>query len=408
MQVYLVGGAVRDQLLGQAVKDRDYVVVGATPEAMVAAGFRPVGSDFPVFLHPESQQEYALARTERKTGPGYHGFSFHAAADVTLEADLARRDLTINAMAMADDGSLVDPYGGQADLQARMLRHVSPAFAEDPLRVLRVARFAARYAPLGFRIAPETLALMRTITDSGELEHLKAERIWAELKRALLEAKPSVFLRTLRHCGALRRLLPEIDALYGVPQRAEFHPEIDTGLHQEMVCDAITQLAPGNELAAWCALVHDLGKACTPPEVLPKHLEHEHNGIEPVRQLGERLKVPREYIELAVLICRDHLKLHQLENTRPGTVLKLIEGMDGFRKPQRLQTFALVCQADKRGRLGLESVPYPPGGLLLGAHAAAAGIDRAALRAAGLKGVALGEAIRTAQLKAITAFLAAR
>lgn len=408
MQVYLVGGAVRDQLLGRPVKDRDYVVVGATPADMLAAGFRPVGQDFPVFLHAQTQQEYALARTERKSGHGYHGFTFHTAADVTLEQDLARRDLTINAIARSPDGTLVDPYGGVADLDARVLRHVSPAFAEDPLRVLRVARFAARYAPLGFRIAPETLALMQRLSASGELAHLKAERVWAELRRALVEARPSVFLRVLRACGALRALLPEVDALYGVPQRAEFHPEIDTGLHQEMVSDAIAALAPGDELAAWCALVHDLGKARTPAHVLPRHLEHEHNGQAPVRALGERLKVPREHLDLALLICRDHLRLHQLTSARPGTVLELLEGFDAFRKPERLKTFALVCHADKRGRLGEAHVDYPSGRLLLDAHAAALAIDRAALKAKGLSGIALGQAIRGARLDAITRFLRER
>lgn len=402
MQTYLVGGAVRDQLLGLPVKDRDYVVVGATAQAMVDAGFRPVGADFPVFLHPHTQAEYALARTERKQGHGYHGFVVYSAPDVSLEADLQRRDLTINAMAMDTEGRVIDPWGGQADLAARRLRHVSPAFAEDPLRVLRVARFAARYAPLGFSIAPETLALMRQLVDSNELAHLTAERVWAELRRALVEARPSVFLRALRACGALRVLLPEIDALYGVPQRAEFHPEIDTGLHQEMVSDAITALAPGDELAAWCALVHDLGKARTDPATWPRHVGHEHAGLEPLATMASRLKVPREYLELGRLVCAEHLHLHQLGHLRPGTVYALLERMDAFRKPERLRTFGLACQADKRGRLGHAAADYPQARWLLQAHAAAAAIQARDLVHQVAPGPALGEALRKARLSAVT------
>ncbi|HEX5757190.1 MAG TPA: multifunctional CCA addition/repair protein, partial [Arenimonas sp.] len=311
-QVYLVGGAVRDRLLGRAPGDRDWVVVGATPEAMREAGFRPVGRDFPVFLHPQSNEEYALARTERKSGHGYHGFTFHAAVDVTLEQDLARRDFTINAIAENDQGELVDPYGGVRDLDARLLRHVSPAFAEDPLRVLRAARFLARFAPLGFRLADETAQLLRDISGSGELAHLVAERVWQELHKLLGEAQPSAGLRCLRDCGALAALLPEVDALYGVPQRPEFHPEIDTGLHTEMVCDQAAKRAAGDALIGFCALTHDLGKALTPSAELPRHVMHEQRGLAPLRAVCERLKVPSEYAAVAAIVCREHLNIHRL------------------------------------------------------------------------------------------------
>lgn len=401
MQTYLVGGAVRDALLGLPVSDRDHVVVGATVQDMLQAGFKPVGAEFPVFLHPVTAEEYALARTERKHGHGYGGFIFHAAPEVSLEEDLARRDLTINAIAQAADGTLIDPYGGREDLRERVLRHVSPAFVEDPLRVLRVARFAARYAPLGFRVAPATLELMRQLAESGELAHLTAERVWAELRRALVELQPSQFLRVLRQCGALQKLLPEVDALYGVPQRAEFHPEIDTGLHQEMVCDAIARLAPGDELAAWCALVHDLGKALTPVEQLPRHLLHERNGLAPLRQLAQRLKVPREFQQLGLLVCAEHLLLHQLHTLRPGTILELLERLDAFRKPQRLRTFGLACQADKQGRLGAAAVAYPNAALLQRAHAAAAAVGTAELLAQGLSGPELGVRLRQQRLLAL-------
>src|SRR3984885_7196916 len=299
MKTYLVGGAVRDRLLGIPVKDRDYVVVGATPDEMLRQGYTPVGKDFPVFLHPQTHEEYALARTERKTGRGYHGFVFQADATVTLEQDLARRDLTINAIAEDEHGALTDPYEGVRDIEARILRHVSPAFVEDPVRVLRVARFAARFAPLGFTVADETMALMQQMVRDGEGDHLVPERVWAETRKALGEAQPSAFLRVLRECGALAVLFPEIDALYGVPQRAEFHPEIDTGVHLEMVLDAAGGIAPGDDLIGFCALLHDLGKALTPADELPRHAGHEHRGLAPLRALVERLKVPVEYAALA-------------------------------------------------------------------------------------------------------------
>ncbi|MGH8191814.1 MAG: multifunctional CCA addition/repair protein, partial [Rhodanobacteraceae bacterium] len=294
-RIFLVGGAVRDELLGRAHGDRDYVVVGATPDDMRSLGYKPVGKDFPVFLHPDTGEEYALARTERKTGPGYHGFAFHAAPDVTLEADLARRDLTINAMARDEAGKLVDPYGGERDLRDRVLRHISPAFAEDPVRILRVARFLARYAPLGFRIADETIALMRSMVADGEVAHLVPERVWAETRKALTEPRPSAFVRALRECGALAVLFPEIDALYGVPQSPQHHPEVDCGVHLELVLDECAQLAPGDDLAGFCALTHDLGKALTPKDELPRHIAHEHRGLAPLAALCARLKVPAEH-----------------------------------------------------------------------------------------------------------------
>lgn len=403
MNCYLVGGAVRDRLLGRAVKDRDYVVVGQTPDAMRARGFRSVGKDFPVFLHPETQEEYALARTERKTGPGYHGFAFIADVTVTLEEDLARRDLTINAMAQDAEGRLVDPYGGARDLEQRWLRHVSQAFVEDPVRVLRVARFAARYAPLGFRVAPETLALMRDMVAAGEVAHLVAERVWAETQRALGEVRPGAFLRVLRDCGALAVIFPEIDCLYGVPQRIEFHPEYDTGVHQELALDAAARLAPGDDLVGWCVLTHDLGKGITPKEILPKHLEHEQAGVPLVQALCQRLRVPTEYAQLAEHVCRDHLNVHRLEELRPGSRLDLIERLDGFRKPERIRRLLLACEADKRGRAMpvLTDDTYAPARLLPLLHAAAMAVSAKEFVAKGLVGEAIGLAMREARLRAL-------
>ncbi|MEO7063693.1 MAG: multifunctional CCA addition/repair protein [Dokdonella sp.] len=401
MQTYLVGGAVRDKLLGLAVVDRDFVVVGATPDGMLAQGFKPVGKDFPVFLHPQSAEEYALARTERKTGRGYHAFAFHADPSVTLEQDLERRDLTINAMAAGEDGQIVDPFGGQRDLDARVLRHVSPAFAEDPVRVLRIARFAARYASLGFRIADETIALMRHMAHSGEVDHLVPERVWAETRKALTEPTPSAFLRALRDGAALRVVFPEIDALYGVPQRAEYHPEIDTGIHVELVLDMAARLAPGDDLVGWCALTHDLGKALTPKDELPRHICHEHNGVAPLRALCARLRVPTEHAALAELVCRYHLDAHRALELRPLTVLELLERLDSFRRPERLQRFLLACEADKRGRLGRADSAYPQAEFLRAAHAAAAAIGAESFVAQGLAGPKIGEAMRVARTRAI-------
>ncbi|GGA26327.1 multifunctional CCA addition/repair protein [Dyella nitratireducens] len=401
MRTYLVGGAVRDKLLGRPVIDHDHVIVGARPEHMLALGYKPVGKDFPVFLHPKTNEEYALARTERKTGRGYHGFAFHADPDVTLEQDLARRDLTINAMAEDEDGRLVDPYGGARDIEQRVLRHVSPAFVEDPVRLLRVARFAARFAPLGFTVADETMALLQQMVRDGEVDHLVPERVWAETRKALSETQPSAFLRVLREAGALAVLFPEIDALYGIPQRAEFHPEIDTGIHVEMVLDAAARLAPGNDLVGFCALTHDLGKALTPKEELPRHVGHEHRGVQPLRALAARLKVPTEHAELAELVCREHLNAHRAFELKPATALKLLTGLDALRRPERLQIFLTACMADKRGRLGHESSEYPQAAWLQHARDAAASITSAPFLAQGLQGQAIGAAIEKARVQAI-------
>jgi tRNA nucleotidyltransferase (CCA-adding enzyme) len=401
MQTYLVGGAVRDKLLKRAVVDHDHVVVGALPEDMIALGFKPVGKDFPVFLHPKTGEEYALARTERKTGRGYHGFVFQADATVTLEQDLARRDLTINAIAQDEHGALTDPYHGIRDLEARVLRHVSPAFVEDPVRLLRVARFAARFASLGFTVAPETMALMRQMVRDGEVDHLVAERVWTETRKALGEAQPSAFVRVLRACGALGVLFPEIDALYGVPQRAEFHPEVDTGVHLEMVLDAAARLAPGDDVVGFCALTHDLGKALTPKDELPRHVGHEHRGVAPVRTLCARLKVPSEHAALAELVCREHLNAHRAFELKPATVLKLLGALDALRRPARLDRFLAACEADKRGRLGHEEDGYPQADFLREARAVAASIDASSFVEQGLDGPAIGKAMERARIAAI-------
>ena len=401
METYLVGGAVRDRLLGRPPGDRDWVVVGATPAQMILAGYRPVGKDFPVFLHPETREEHALARTERKTAPGYTGFTFHAEPTVTLEQDLERRDFTINAIAQRADGSLVDPFGGERDIQARVLRHVSPAFAEDPVRILRAARFLARFAPLGFTVAPETLELMRGMVAAGEVDHLVAERVWQELKRALEMPQPSAAIALLRECGALAKLLPEVDALYGVPQRPEYHPEIDTGIHTQMVLDMAARLAPGDALVGFCALTHDLGKALTPKAELPRHVGHEHSGLRPLRAVCGRYKVPAEFAAVAEIACREHLNVHRLAELRPDTVHDLITRCDGFRKPGRIAQLAIVCEADKRGRLGLSEADYPSGPLLCRLHAAAAAVSAGHAVATGLEGPAIGEWLRKARIAAI-------
>ena len=401
MHIYLVGGAVRDTLLGRPLADHDHVVVGAMPEDLLALGYKPVGKDFPVFLHPKTGEEYALARTERKTGRGYHGFVFQADATVTLEQDLARRDLTINAIAQDEHGALTDPYHGVRDIEARVLRHVSPAFVEDPVRVLRVARFAARFAPLGFTVAVETMALMQQMVRDGEVDHLVPERVWAETRKALGEPQPSAFLRVLREAGALSVLFPEIDALYGIPQRAEFHPEIDTGVHVEMVLDAAAKLAPGNDLVGFCALTHDLGKALTPVDELPRHVGHEHRGVAPLRTLAARLKVPTEHAELAERVCQEHLNAHRAFELKPATVLKLLSSLDALRRPARLELFLAACEADKRGRLGHEHDDYPQAIYLREARIAAAAVDAAGFVAQGLSGPAIGKAMETARINAI-------
>ncbi len=401
MEIFLVGGAVRDRLLGLPAGDRDHVVVGATPDAMLAQGFKPVGRDFPVFLHPKTGEEYALARTERKSGRGYRGFVVDADPGVTLEEDLQRRDFTINAIAERDDGTLVDPWHGARDLEQRVLRHVGPAFVEDPLRVLRAARFMARLSALGFTVAPETTALMREIVASGELAELVPERVWQELVRALASKTPSAFLRTLRACGALAVVLPEVDALYGVPQRAEYHPEVDTGVHIELVCDMAARLAPGDAVVGFAALVHDLGKALTPADVLPKHLGHEHAGLAPLRALCDRLKVPLQHRDLAKIACREHLNVHRLFELRDRTVHELLQRCDGFRQPARIAQLGLVCEADKRGRAGLEDQPYPQREALIRLLEVAQSVRAADVAREGLEGPALGEALAKARIRAI-------
>ena len=401
METYLVGGAVRDRLLGLEPGDNDHVVVGATPEEMLALGFRPVGRDFPVFLHPQTGEEHALARTERKSGRGYRGFVVDADPSVTLEEDLGRRDFTINAIAQGEDGMLVDPLGGMRDIEQRVLQHAGTAFVEDPLRVLRAARFMARFAMLGFHVAPETMALMRDMVDGGELSELVPERVWQELSRALRYPAPSAFLRTLRACGALAQVLPEVDALYGVPQRAEYHPEVDTGVHQEMVSDMVARLAPGDDVVGFAALTHDLGKALTPADVLPKHIGHEQAGLAPLKALCERLKVPAAHRELAVMACREHLNVHRLGELRDATVFELLSRCDAFRKPERIAPLALVCEADKRGRLGSAEADYPQGRELLRLHAAALAVNARDIDNESLSGPAIGEALRKARIEAI-------
>lgn len=405
MQIYQVGGAVRDTLLGLTVQDRDWVVVGATPEEMLARGYRQVGKDFPVFLHPESQEEYALARTERKTGPGYKGFAFHAAPDVSLEDDLMRRDLTINAMAMDAAGNLIDPFHGRQDLDNKLLRHVSPAFAEDPVRILRVARFYARFAPLGFRIADETLALMRTMVDNGEVNALVPERVWQETQRALGEQRPRAFFEALRNCGALAPILPELDALFGVPQRADYHPEVDTGLHTLMVLDQACALSPAPRIRC-AALLHDLGKGTTPPAEWPSHKGHEGRSVKLVKQLSQRLRLPNDYRDLALLAARYHGHCHRAAELRPTTLLDTLQGLDAFRRPQRFEEFLLACQADYRGRSGYEGRAYPQADILRHARQAALTVDAAALAQQGLAGEKLAQRLRQLRSKAIAAALA--
>ncbi|MBN8475426.1 multifunctional CCA addition/repair protein [Sulfuritalea sp.] len=408
MKAYVVGGAVRDELLGLPVKDRDWVVVGATPEQMIAQGYVQVGRDFPVFLHPKSHEEYALARTERKTAPGYTGFVVHAAPEVRLEDDLLRRDLTINAMAKDASGALIDPHGGRADIAARVMRHVSPAFAEDPVRILRVARFAARFAD--FTVAPETLALMRDMVAAGEVDALVAERVWQELARGLMETRPSRMFAVLRECGALVRLLPELDALWGVPQRADFHPEIDTGVHVMMVIDMAARL--GAELPArFAALTHDLGKARTPADILPRHHGHETKSVALVEAICERLRVPIECRDVARLVARYHGDMHRVEQLRADTMLGLLERCDALRRPERFELILLACEADYRGRLGWEERDYPSAAVWRAALAAvrvvdAGGIARATTREGG-DAQAIAASIGRARVAALAAIKAA-
>ena len=397
MQTYLVGGAVRDSLLGLPVRDRDWVVVGADAETMLAQGFVPVGKDFPVFLHPDSREEYALARTERKTAKGYTGFAFHADKDVTLEQDLMRRDLTINAIAQSSDGRIIDPFGGEADLRRKILRHVSPAFAEDPVRILRTARFAARY---GFEVAEETMCLMRQMVEVGEADALVAERVWQELAKGLMEKQPRRMFEILRECGALKVLLPEIDALFGIPQPAAHHPEIDCGLHTLMVLQRAADMNLGLP-ARYAALLHDLGKALTPPDLLPKHHGHDLAGIAPVQTVNRRWCVPKQCAELAELVCRWHIVLHNAFTLKTSTALNVLQKTDAFRRPERFQTALDVCQADIQGRLGRENAPYPQRAHWLALLEAAAQTDTAAIAAACEHPAHIPEAIRRARLEAI-------
>jgi tRNA nucleotidyltransferase (CCA-adding enzyme) len=403
MQVYKVGGAVRDRLLGLPVTDIDRVVVGATTEEMLAQGYRPVGADFPVFLHPKTGEEYALARTERKSGRGYGGFTFHASPEVTLEEDLIRRDLTINAMAEDDQLNLTDPYHGQRDLEARILRHVSPAFAEDPLRVLRVARFAARYAGLGFTVADETMDLMHQLSESGELQALTAERSWKEISRALMENHPQVFIQVLRDCGALKVLMPEVDALFGVPQPQTHHPEIDTGLHTLSVLEQ-SALHKQPLTVRWACLLHDLGKGLTPEEEWPRHIAHEHTGLKLIKAINERFKAPKDCQELALLVGQYHTHGHRALELKASTLLELLQSFDVYRRPQRFEEFIAACEMDARGRKGLEQRSYPQADYLRGAAKAAREVAVQPLLEKGFKGPQLGEALKRERLKALKTY----
>lgn len=392
MKTYLVGGAVRDSLLNIPFKDRDWVVVGATPKQMLSLGYEQVGADFPVFLHPKTKEEYALARTERKSGSGYQGFECQFSPDVTLEEDLLRRDLTINAMAKSEDGELVDPYNGQADLANKVLRHVSPAFSEDPLRVLRVARFAARFAPLGFTIAPETMTLMQHMVEDGELEHLVAERVWTETRRALTEKDPTTYFQVLRNCGALKVWFKELDALFGVPQRPEFHPEIDCGIHALMSLNAAHK-AEGSLAVRWAALTHDLGKALTPANVLPRHIGHEKRGLAPLKALHKRLRTSNDCAELAAISSEFHTHIHRALELKASTIVKLFNRLDVWRRPERFEEFLQVCTADARGRTGFENTPYPQADYMRKALKLAQSITAQAVIAQGFEGAAIRKAL---------------
>jgi len=404
MQTYLVGGAVRDALLGMPDADRDWVVVGSTPEAMVAAGFTPVGKDFPVFLHPHTREEHALARTERKTAPGYKGFVVHAAPDVTLEQDLARRDLTINAIAQDEQGQLIDPHGGQRDLQAQLLRHVTDAFREDPVRILRVARFAARWPD--FAVAPDTLALMQDMVQAGEVDALVRERVWQELAKGLMATRPSRMLQVLRACGALARLLPEVDRLYGVPQPAEHHPEIDTGVHLEMVLDHSALIGATLEVR-FAALCHDLGKGLTPADALPRHIGHEQRSVRLLHALAQRLHVPQSCHELAEVVAREHGHIHASASLGAAAALRLLVRCDALRRPERFTQVLQACLCDARGRLGWHDRPYPQAERLQALLQAALAVDTASVaqkaQAEGLSGAKVGERIEAARIHALSA-----
>ncbi len=402
MQTYLVGGAVRDRLLGLPVRERDWVVVGAHAGDLEALGYQRVGRSFPVYLHPETKEEHAMARTETKTGPGYRGFEVRADETVTLEEDLGRRDLTINAIAEDEDGQLVDPYGGQRDIDARVLRHVTDAFREDPVRILRVARFAARFADQGFSVADETLDLMRAMVDDGEVDALIAERVWKETQRALGERRPDVFIEVLRQVGALRVIYPEVDALFGIPQTERWHPEIDAGVHVMMTLRVAAELNATPE-ARFAVLVHDLGKGTTPADLLPSHIGHEERGVGLIETLCERIGVPNRYRRLAILVARYHGVCHRAAELKPKTILKVLEALDAFRNRAMLDDFLIACEADARGRTGLESRPYPQAEVFRNALTAAAAISAQDVARDGLSGPAIGEAIRRARISAISA-----
>ena len=401
MKVYLVGGAVRDALLGRPVREKDYVVVGGSAEELTRAGYKPVGRDFPVFLHPQTSFEYALARRERKTGPGYRGFVTEFSPDITLEEDLQRRDLTINAIAQGEDGTLIDPYGGQQDLESRVLRHVSPAFSEDPVRILRIARFAARFAALGFKVHDSTRALMRQMVAAGEVDALVPERVWQETGRALGEAHPQVFFEVLRDCGALRVIFPEVNRLFGVPQPPQWHPEIDTGVHVMLCLQRAAELdAP---LAArFAVLAHDLGKGATPPEQWPKHLMHESRGLPLVDALCSRLKVPAACRDLARMTAKHHTNVHRALQLRTDTVMRLLEDCDAFRRPERFSEMLLACQCDAQGRTGLETRPYPQRHYLEAARAIASAVQLTDADRAGLNGPAIADLLRRRRLGALS------
>jgi tRNA nucleotidyltransferase (CCA-adding enzyme) len=398
MKTYLVGGAVRDKLLGRTISERDWVVVGSSPAQMVANGFTPVGQDFPVFLHPQTKEEYALARTERKTGKGYGGFSFYCGDEVTLEDDLIRRDLTINAMAEDDDGKIIDPYNGQRDLVDKLLRHVSPAFAEDPVRILRIARFAARYHALGFRVADETVALMQTMVANGEVDHLVAERVWKETERALGEPHPEIFISVLRECNALDRLFPEIDALFGVPQTAVHHPEIDTGIHTLMSLQQAVKLSPST-CVRFATLLHDLGKATTPVDEWPRHIAHEDRSLPLVKKLCERIAAPKDYKDLALMVAQWHTHCHRALELKPATILKVLQSNDAFRRPERFEQFLLCCEADARGRTGFENRAYPQADFFRNALKAAQAVDITIIQQSGFSGKEFGDEVNRMRLQ---------
>ena len=397
IKIYQVGGSVRDKLLGLPVSERDWLVVGSSPEEMMALGYKAIGKDFPVFLHPETHEEYALARTERKSAPGYKGFVFNTSPDVTLEEDLSRRDLTINAIAEDEQGKLIDPYNGQNDLNNKIFRHISSAFSEDPLRILRVARFAARF---DFKIVPKTMELMKDLSESDELLSLVPERIWAETEKALAYSNPERFFEILRECGALNLLYPEIDQLYGVPQPANHHPEIDTGIHTMMVLQQAVKLTDDNTVR-FAALVHDLGKATTPKDILPKHKGHEERGVKIVKKLCTRLKIPNRYRDLAIIVCRYHFICHKLDELRANTIVKKLEAMDAFRKPDRFDAFLTACEADARGRTGLETKDYPQADLFRYYFKLANSIDTNSLDTDNMEGREIADAVHQLRINAI-------